>query len=297
MKEVTFKYTTAAMAAEGATPKQYTGLLLSCWPVKGDRKFSIMTAAGERNMLESRIATEDMEAMGKSLDMVFDASPKVLTLGGLIPMGQLKANLDKPLEELVVGCIDLETTGLYPWGKDRNGTAVEPDRITEFALVRGKPADGQGLEETMTYSTLLYPERRIPDEVTKLTGLGNSDVAMYPSWREMQGHIISLMKTCDVLVAHHAPFEQGFIASSFAREGVRVPDMLMLDTKVMAVKTGGFTNHKQVTVAAALGVTYEGDAHRALPDAQVCYRLVQHFIELGRRQGDKTLGDIVKRFT
>jgi DNA polymerase III alpha subunit (gram-positive type) len=283
------------MAETKAEPKQYTGTLVTCWPVKGDRKFSIMTAAGERNMLESRIASSDMESMGKALDMVFDASPKVLTLGGLVPISMVKANLDKPLEDLVVGCIDLETTGLYPWGKDRNGCEVEADRITEFAIVRGKPAEG-GLEETLSYSTLMYPERRIPQVVTDLTGLKSSDVAMYPTWRDMEAHITSLVKTCDVLVAHHAPFEQGFIASSYQREGVRVPDMLMLDTKVMAKKTGGFTNHKQVTVAAAIGVEYIGNAHRALPDAQVCYRLVQHFLVKCIAQGDKTLRDVVVRF-
>jgi len=299
MREVTFKYITAAAtaAAEGKAPepKAYTGRLLACWPVKGTRMFSVETAAGERNFREDRLTIESALELDPVLTAVFDGSPKVLTLAGLVPINSVPIGLglvtEKPLEDLVFGCVDLETTGLFPWGKDKGGNPVAPDRITEFGIVQGKLTG-----DTIEYSTLLYPQRKLHPDAAALTGMTDDQLLLCPSFDQMAEHISCVLKTCDVVVAHYAPFEQGFLASEFQRARVPVPDMLMLDTCVMAKKNGGFTSNKQGAVAAALGIAYKGDAHRAISDAQVCMQLIRKFLEVCIAKGDKTLGDVIKRY-
>jgi DNA polymerase-3 subunit epsilon len=299
MSDVTFRYITAAAiaAADGKLPeaKQYTGVLKACWPIKGSRMFSVETPAGERNFREDRLTQESALELEPALNAVFDGSPKIMTLAGPVPIDSMPIGLglvtEKLLSDLVIGCVDLETTGLFPWGKDKKGNLVEPDRITEFGIVCGGITG-----DTMEFSALINPTRKIHPDASALTGMTDSMLTLAPTFSYLADHIANVLATCDVVIAHYAGFEQGFLASEFQRCRVPMPDMIMLDTKVMAVKAGGFTNHKQATVAAALGIVYDGDAHRAIPDAQVCMQLARKFIEVRISKGDKTLGDIVRYY-
>jgi DNA polymerase III epsilon subunit-like protein len=293
MRDITFTYTAKAVEGKAPEAKSYTGALKACWPIRGSRMFSVETAAGLRHFREDRLTVASALELEPALNAVFDGSPKIMTLAGPVPIDSMPVGLglvtEKLLTDLVIGCVDLETTGLYPWGKDKYNNICPPDRVTEFGIVCGGITG-----DTMEFSALINPGRKINPEASAVTGMTDAMLTLAPTFNYMADHIANVLSTCDVVIAHYAGFEQGFLASEFQRCRVPAPDMIMLDTKVMAVKAGGFTNHKQSTVAAALGIAYAGDAHRAIPDAQVCMKLARKFIEVRMAKGDKTLGDVVR---
>ncbi len=105
----------------------------------------------------------------------------------------------KPVRSALRGAtfvvLDVETTGTQP----------PAHRITELGAVRVR--ESQIVNE---FCSLINPEREIPLEITRLTGISNSMVAdkltalqLLPEFAEWLGD--------DVIVAHNAPFDRGFI--------------------------------------------------------------------------------------
>ncbi|GMQ60517.1 PolC-type DNA polymerase III [Vallitalea sediminicola] len=169
-----------------------------------------------------------------------------------------KQNLD---DEYVV--FDLETTGFYP-GKDR---------ITEIGAVKVK--NGEIIDE---FSSFVNPERIIPDEVVKLTGITDDLVAQAPKYQEILPKFIEFIGDT-VLVAHNADFDINFIRH-FCKELKINVDNTVLDTLELGrVLLPDLNNYKLNTITKKIGVKLENH-HRAVDDAMATAMIFIEFINM-----------------
>ncbi len=159
---------------------------------------------------------------------------------------------------------DTETSGAYPVGSE----------VVEFGLVKYK-----GTNMVDQYQVLLRPRRPIPPDVVAIHGITNEQLADQPMASEKASEIRSWFEGATFAVAHHAPFDMGFMAWMFESQGVSLPSTPVLCTSLLARKlVQGTVNHKLQTLAVHFGIP-SGQAHRALDDARVCAEL---FIHLSR---------------
>lgn len=99
--------------------------------------------------------------------------------------------------------IDIETTG---------GIARR-DKITEIGIIVY-----QNGEVVDRYTTLVNPERSIPPEITRITGITNEMVEAAPRFFEIAKEIILRTQDC-IFVAHNVHFDYGFIKEEFSQLG------------------------------------------------------------------------------
>lgn len=146
---------------------------------------------------------------------------------------------------------DLETTGLN----------VESDQITEIGAV--KIDNGNIIER---FSTFVKPTKRIPYDVTKLTGITNEMVENAPPVEFVIRDFFNFAEGC-VLCGHNIiNFDLPIIKREAMAIGLSF-DNEIIDTyneaRIARLKT---TSFKLSTVTKLLGVSLEG-AHRAWNDA------------------------------
>jgi DNA polymerase-3 subunit epsilon len=83
-----------------------------------------------------------------------------------------------------------------------------------------------------------------------------------------------------VPMAHHAPFDMGFIALDLETHNLPLPTEPVLCTSLLARKLiHGTENHKLQTLVKHLGID-GGAAHRALDDARSCLKVGLKCLEL-----------------
>jgi len=173
------------------------------------------------------------------------------------------AGLTESLTDGEFVVFDVETTGLSP---------VE-DRMLEIGAVVVK--DGEQID---TFSTYVDPDRPIPYEITKLTGITDTDVQGAPSQKDAVMAFLAFAKG-RTLVAHNANFDVGFIYEACQKHGIAyTPNYI--DTVAIARRVlPELKNHKLDTVAAHFGRT-DFNHHRAFEDAGVTAHI---FIEMSKR--------------
>jgi len=165
------------------------------------------------------------------------------------------------LTERTFSVVDVETTGLVP----------RYDRVTEIAVVQVR-----GGKIVHTYSSLINPQRPIPDGIQRMTGITDELVRKAPLFSDVHQHLHALISGT-VLVAHHAQFDYGFLQAEFARCGSGIEVLSLVDTVRLARKNvKGLASYRLSTLCAHLGIAPGG--HRALGDATATAHLL---IQLG----------------
>ncbi|NLK37722.1 MAG: PolC-type DNA polymerase III, partial [Epulopiscium sp.] len=171
---------------------------------------------------------------------------------------------------------DIETTGL----------SKERDKITEIGAVKIK--NGKIVD---TYSTFVNPERPIPAEITKLTGITDEMVADAPTIHRVLPEFLEFCKD-SVLVAHNASFDVGFIRVAAETLPVPAVDHTVLDTvELSRALLPDLSKHKLNIVAERLGVSLEGH-HRAVNDAKATAEILLKFIDMLVEQKVYTVDDV-----
>lgn len=99
--------------------------------------------------------------------------------------------------------VDIETTGGH----------FGSDRITEIAIVVLE--SGIKIRE---FQSLVNPNRSIPPEITRITGINNQMVALAPQFFEIARDIILCMQDC-IFVAHNVQFDYSFIRNEYSLLG------------------------------------------------------------------------------
>ena len=169
-----------------------------------------------------------------------------------------------PLQLVVV---DTETTGLDP----------VRDRVIDIGAVR-LDAD---LRTTGSWGTLVDPGRALPLQITRLTGIAQSDLDSAPSFAQAYDELREFAGEA-LVVGQNIAFDIAMLAAAAARCGAPPPPTRTFDTLEAALLLyPEFDRHGLGSMAATLGL---GEApHRALPDAQVTAALLR---ALRRRAAD-----------
>ncbi|MBQ3405085.1 MAG: PolC-type DNA polymerase III, partial [Oscillospiraceae bacterium] len=176
-------------------------------------------------------------------------------------------------DELVV--FDIETTGL---------DSVS-DRITEIGAVIVR--DGV---ETERFQTFADPGMPIPFEVSRLTGIRDSDVAGAPSQEQAVRAFLDFAGGRP-LAAHNASFDVGFIWEACQRFGMEF-EPVYADTLAMAqALLPDLRNHKLDTVAGRLGLP-EFNHHRASDDAMTAALILNAFFIKLKKEGLNNLSQL-----
>jgi DNA polymerase-3 subunit epsilon len=168
---------------------------------------------------------------------------------------------------------DTETTGLSP----RDGHRVI--EIAALELFNDLPT-GRQLHH------LIHPERDIPEDVIRIHGITLDQLRGKPVFKLIAEELIAFLGPDEMLVAHNAPFDFGFVNAEFARDGhPPLPPARMVDTLAMAkTRFPGMPNSLDA-LCRRFGIDLsERTAHNALLD---CRLLAEVYIELtgGRQRG------------
>lgn len=155
--------------------------------------------------------------------------------------------------------LDLETTGL----------SAERDAIIEIGAVKFR-----GEEVLDEFTTLVNPGRRLPLEITELTGLTDDDLAGAPHLRVVLPELTRFVGDRTV-VGHSVGFDL-----SFLRRWSVLCDNSSQDTfKLSTILVPGANRYSLEELATHLGFP-PSCAHRALDDARTSHQL---FVHLFRR--------------
>jgi DNA polymerase III subunit epsilon len=156
--------------------------------------------------------------------------------------------------EYPIVAFDTETSGAYPVGSD----------IVEFGAVKwfkGKEVD--------RLQMLIKPREPMGDFVIGIHGITNEMVENAPPIQDVINSIHEFMKD-SIGMAHHAPFDMGFVAFEFERSGLPLLSSPVFCTSLLSrALIHGTENHKLQTLVKHLGID-GGAAHRAADDANAC---------------------------
>jgi DNA polymerase III subunit epsilon len=172
----------------------------------------------------------------------------------------------KPWTEYTFVAFDTETSGAYPIGDD----------IVEFGAVKWQ--NGKITDELQL---LIKPRELMSDFIIGIHGITNEMVANAPPMAQVIQQIDSFMHD-HILMAHHAPFDLGFLAVDYEKYGLAFPAHPALCTSILSRKLiYGCENHRLQTLVRYLGIE-GGTAHRALDDARACLHVgLKSFEKLG----------------
>ncbi len=168
----------------------------------------------------------------------------------------MKLNLNKPLI-----IFDLETTGLD----------LVKDRIIQLSYIKVKPNGDEERE-----NLFINPEKAIPEEVVKLTGITNDDVKDAPTFKQLAAKLEEKFKGCDFAGYNSNHFDIPMLAEEFLRAGI---DFDFFKCRLIDAQTI-FHKMEKRNLAAAYkfycGRKMEDDfeAHRADQDTEATYRVL-----------------------
>lgn len=167
----------------------------------------------------------------------------------------------KNWREAPLAVVDVETTGLDP----------DVDRVIEIGIVH--MANGEVID---TYSSLVNPERNLPEEVERITGIKAEDIVDAPKFAEVAATVMEKLQG-RVFVAYNLAFDRAFVRGELERCGIAWHDPQYIDPLIFVRELHKTQGSKRLgAVAARLGISLE-NAHRASDDAiaagQVLYAL------------------------
>ncbi len=169
--------------------------------------------------------------------------------------------------------LDIETTGLSP----------ENDAITEIGAVR---FSGRRVEAE--WSTLINPGRRIPPEITQLTGITDAMVRSAPPIRDVLEDLDHFVGDAPIL-GHNVRFDL-----SFLRKQGLFRHNEPLDTYDMAsILLPSAGRYNLGALAQFLGILLPA-THRALDDARVTHAVYVDLYDMAMEMPLDVLAEIVR---
>jgi DNA polymerase-3 subunit epsilon len=222
--------------------------------------------------------------MSARLFIVWDMA---MTGAGQLSFTHPVSDADVSLRETTFVVVDLETTG----ARATSAAGAAPDAITEIGAV--KVRGGAVLAE---FATLVDPQRSVPPQITRLTGITTAMVcdapnidAVLPSFLEFAGFGCG-----SVLVAHNARFDVGFLSAATQRCDIEWPRPPVLCTVRLARRVLSREEAPSVRLAALAGLfsLASRPTHRALDDARATVDVLHALIDRVGNQGVHTYTDL-----
>lgn len=154
--------------------------------------------------------------------------------------------------------VDIETTGC----------SLNYDRVIEIGIVRVENG-----KEVKRYTTLINPQKYIPEEITRLTGIISRDVENAPTFREVKNEILELVEGC-YFVAHNVRFDYAFLKQEFKRLGISFSPKHFCTVKLSQSLYPQFRHHNLDSIIERFGFKCQ-KRHRALDDAAILWDFYQ----------------------
>ncbi len=158
---------------------------------------------------------------------------------------------------------DTETTGTLPG----------VDRIVEIGAVRFNRGEVEAV-----YSTLINPLIPMPAGASAVNGITDEMLVGKPTIDTL---LESFAEFCgeDVIVAHNAPFDYGFLTADIKKHEAKAGRGPMFDTYSLSKKVfPGLANYRLSTLVDHLKIE-AGEFHRAEADAAACGTVFIRMVE------------------
>lgn len=171
-------------------------------------------------------------------------------------------------EERLVLVFDTETTGLllHP-----EAPLTKQPRIIELGAALVSPS-GAVVE---TLSQLINPGEPLTDEITKITGLRDADLADAPSFAGCLPQLRHIFSQPCAVFAHNLPFDRGMLRNELARAGeVEFPWPAREYCTVGLHREAWGRNPKLIELYAATLGRELPQTHRALDDVLALVEIV-----------------------
>jgi ATP-dependent DNA helicase DinG len=169
--------------------------------------------------------------------------------------------------------IDIETTGL-----DENREAIIEIGAVKF--------NGRRVEDE--FSTLVNPNRHIPDFITGLTGIDDSMVRQAPRLRDIMQELVTFVGEAPIL-GHNVRFDIGFLRKAGMFEFHQTLDTYELAAVLMPTASRYNLGSLGQQLSIPLPAT-----HRALDDARVTQACYVRLFDMARELPLETLNEIVQ---
>ena len=187
----------------------------------------------------------------------------------------LENNIGK---DLIV--FDTETTGL---------SAAE-NHIIQVSAIKMKIGENYELTEIDRLDEYIDPGYPLTRKITQLTGITDELLADKPKEMTIFPKLYKFFGEETIVCGHNSTFDIGFMDAMYARQMLRKPNFVKLDTLLMAKELykkqeGGnksskvLPNHKLGTLAEHFGLDYGLTFHNAMDDVIATTRLLRFFIE------------------
>jgi DNA polymerase-3 subunit epsilon len=160
-----------------------------------------------------------------------------------------------PEQDYVV--VDIETTGSWSNG----------DRITEIGAVKVR-----NHEVVAEWHSLINPQRAIPANITRLTGINSTMVRGAPVFAEIAESFIQFMGD-GIFVAHSVNFDYGFLSYEYERLERRFRFPKLCTCAGMRRRYPGHRSYSLGNLCEAYGIDLK-EHHRALCDARAAAQLL-----------------------
>lgn len=192
-------------------------------------------------------------------------------------------DLGRPLSETVFVVVDLETSG---------GSPFAGAGITEIGAV--KVCGGKVIGE---FQSLTNPGTPIPDYITELTGISSAMLQDSPSIESILPTLFEFLGSpqANILVAHNAGFDLGFLKAAAAQHSYRWPRYKVLDTVALAraiLSKDDVQDCKLSTLSTYFGAATSPN-HRALDDARATVDVLHGIFERFGSLDIRTVEDVI----
>jgi DNA polymerase III subunit epsilon len=166
--------------------------------------------------------------------------------------------LESPIASAEFLVVDTETNGLA-------GDSCELTEVGSVLVGGGELHD--------RFSSLVRTNMPLRRGIQRFTGITQQMVDDAPPLDSVIPQLNERLEN-RVLVAHNAPFDRRVLRQAFARCGIPWPDPPVLCTAALARATMPLQRERRlIALADALGIDVHA-AHRALPDAETCARVL-----------------------
>ena len=174
-----------------------------------------------------------------------------------------KNDLQNPWQESTLIAVDVETSGKYPLSSE----------ICEIAAVKW-----QGGKIIGEFQTLVRVQNPMSSEVIAIHNITNEMLVDAP---DIHSAIVKLYNFISdgFVVAHHAPFDMGFLAIEIERARLPLPRQSAFCSSLLSRKAfSNAPNHRLQTLIQFFKLN-QGQAHRALDDARACLEVTLRCFE------------------
>lgn len=170
--------------------------------------------------------------------------------------------------------VDIETTGGMP----------HRDRIIEIAIVL---FDGSRIVDR--YESLINPERSIPYEITRITGINDDMVVDAPKFYEVARKVVEMTEGA-IFVAHNVRFDYSFIREEFSSLGFTYTRRQLCTVVLSRKSFPGLRSYSLGNLIRHFGILVQ-NRHRAMDDVLATVEILGMALagEDGRTRADRLI--------